>query len=67
MVASGRSAWIGWAELVSEHVDELALQHTAMVIRDVGAAGLGGLEAGWRSWGGAGRLAGGTPAARAPA
>ena len=49
VVASGRSAWIGWAELVSEHVDELAMQHTAMVIRDVGADVLGVIEAESRS------------------
>jgi endonuclease/exonuclease/phosphatase family metal-dependent hydrolase len=49
VVASGRSSWIGWAELVSEHVDELAMQHTAMVIRDVAADVLGVIEAESRS------------------
>ena len=49
VVASGRSSWIGWAELVSEHVDELAMQHTAMVIRDIGADVLGVIEAESRS------------------
>lgn len=45
VVAAGRASWIGWAELVSEHVDELAMQHTAMVIRDLGADVLGVIEA----------------------
>ena len=37
IVASGRDAWIGWVELKTEPIDELATRHTAMVIRDVGA------------------------------
>jgi endonuclease/exonuclease/phosphatase family metal-dependent hydrolase len=37
VVASGRDDWVGWVELKMEPVDELATQHTAMVIRDVGA------------------------------
>ncbi len=37
IVASGRADWIGWVELKSEPVNELAMQHTAMVIRDVRA------------------------------
>ena len=45
VVAAGRSSWIGWAELITEHVDQLAMQHTAMVIRDVGADVLGVIEA----------------------
>ncbi len=45
VVAHGRSAWIGWVELKTEHVDELAMEHTAMVIRDVGADVLGVVEA----------------------
>lgn len=45
VVAKGRSSWIGWAELTTEHVTELAMQHTAMVIRDVGADVLGVVEA----------------------
>jgi endonuclease/exonuclease/phosphatase family metal-dependent hydrolase len=45
VVAGGRSSWIGWVELKTEHVDELAMDHTAMVIRDVGADVLGVVEA----------------------
>jgi endonuclease/exonuclease/phosphatase family metal-dependent hydrolase len=36
VIASGRSDWVGWVELKNEPVNELATQHTAMVIRDVG-------------------------------
>jgi len=49
VVARGRSSWIGWVELVTEHVDQLAMRHTAMVIRDVGADVLGVVEAESRS------------------
>src|SRR4051794_29332613 len=35
VIATGRSSWIGWVELKTEHVDQLAMEHTAMVIRDV--------------------------------
>ena len=45
VVANGRADWIGWVELVTEQVDELAMQHTAMVIRDVNADVLGVVEA----------------------
>jgi endonuclease/exonuclease/phosphatase family metal-dependent hydrolase len=45
VIAKGRSSWIGWVELTTEHVTELAMQHTAMVIRDVGADVLGVVEA----------------------
>jgi endonuclease/exonuclease/phosphatase family metal-dependent hydrolase len=45
VVARGRSSWIGWVELITEHVDQLAMRHTAMVIRDVGADVLGVIEA----------------------
>jgi endonuclease/exonuclease/phosphatase family metal-dependent hydrolase len=45
VVASGRSSWIGWVELVTEHVDQLAMEHTAMVIRDVAPDVLGVVEA----------------------
>jgi endonuclease/exonuclease/phosphatase family metal-dependent hydrolase len=45
VVAQGRSSWIGWVELTTEHVTELAMQHTAMVIRDVDADVLGVVEA----------------------
>jgi endonuclease/exonuclease/phosphatase family metal-dependent hydrolase len=37
IVATGRSDWIGWVELKTEPVNELATQHTAMVIRDLDA------------------------------
>ena len=49
VVARGRSSWIGWVELITEHVDQLAMRHTAMVIRDVGADVLGVIEAESRS------------------
>ena len=37
IIASGRKEWIGWVELKTEPVNELATHHTAMVIKDVGA------------------------------
>lgn len=37
IVANGRTDWIGWVELKTEPVNELATRHTAMVMRDVGA------------------------------
>jgi predicted extracellular nuclease len=45
IVAKGRAGWIGWVELKTEPVDELAMEHTAMVIRDVAADVLGVVEA----------------------
>ena len=45
VVATGRSDWIGWLELVTQHVDEKATEHTAMVMRDVAADILGVVEA----------------------
>lgn len=45
LAARGRADWIGWVELKTEPVDELAMQHTAMVIRDVGADVMGVVEA----------------------
>jgi endonuclease/exonuclease/phosphatase family metal-dependent hydrolase len=45
VVADGRADWIGWVELKTEPVDDLAMQHTAMVIRDVAADVLGVVEA----------------------
>ena len=45
IVASGRASWIGWVELKTEPVHELAMEHTAMVIRDVAADVLGVVEA----------------------
>lgn len=45
LAASGRADWIGWVELKKEAVDELAMRHTAMVIRDIGADVMGVVEA----------------------
>ena len=45
IVANGRGDWIGWVELKKEPVNELAMDHTAMVIRDLAADVLGVVEA----------------------
>lgn len=45
VVARGRASWIGFVELVTESINERAMMHTAMVIRDVGADILGVVEA----------------------
>jgi endonuclease/exonuclease/phosphatase family metal-dependent hydrolase len=45
VVARGRPSWIGFVELVTESINERAMMHTAMVIRDVGADVLGVVEA----------------------
>ena len=45
VVANGRADWVGWVELTTEPTDELALRHTAMVVRDVAADVLGVVEA----------------------
>jgi endonuclease/exonuclease/phosphatase family metal-dependent hydrolase len=45
IVANGRADWIGWVELKTEPVDELAMRHTARVIKDVDAEILGVIEA----------------------
>lgn len=45
VVADGRADWVGWVELTTEPVTELASTHTAMVMRDVGADVLGVVEA----------------------
>ncbi|HWC11259.1 MAG TPA: endonuclease/exonuclease/phosphatase family protein [Acidimicrobiales bacterium] len=45
VVATGRTSWIGWVDLKTEHVDALAMEHTAMVMRDVAADVLGVVEA----------------------
>ena len=37
IVAGGRGDWIGWVELLTEPVDEVAVRMTARVIDDVGA------------------------------
>ena len=43
--ATGRDAWVGWSELRTEPVDEVAMANTARVIRDVGADVLTVVEA----------------------
>jgi len=45
VVANGRSDWIGWVELKTEPVDELAMRHTARVLKDIDADVLGVIEA----------------------
>lgn len=45
IVAAGRLDWVGWVELKTEPVNELATQHTAMVMNDVHAQILGVVEA----------------------
>jgi hypothetical protein len=45
VVADGRADWIGWVDLKTEPVDELAMRHTAMVIRDLDADVMGVVEA----------------------
>lgn len=37
VVAGGRDEWVGWLELKTEHVNEIATQNAARVIRDVNA------------------------------
>ena len=45
VVAGGRADWIGWVELTTDRVDELALMNTARVLHDVGADIVGVVEA----------------------
>jgi endonuclease/exonuclease/phosphatase family metal-dependent hydrolase len=45
VVADGRDDWVGWLELKLAQVDDLAVENTARVIRDVGADVLGLIEA----------------------
>ena len=45
MVAAGRAAWIGWVELKTDRVNEIAISNTARVIRDVNADILAVVEA----------------------
>jgi len=45
IVANGRASWIGWVELKTEPVNRRATQHTAMVMRDIGADVLAVVEA----------------------
>lgn len=44
VVAGGRDEWIGDVELRTEPIDEVAIEHTARVISDVGADVLGVVE-----------------------
>jgi hypothetical protein len=44
VVANGRDDWIGWLELKTEPVNEIATQNTARVIRDVTADVLATIE-----------------------
>jgi hypothetical protein len=44
VVANGRGDWIGWLELKTEPVNEIATQNTARVIREVNAHVLGTIE-----------------------
>jgi len=44
VVAGGRADWIGWVELTTDRVDELALVNTARVLQDVGADIVGVVE-----------------------
>jgi endonuclease/exonuclease/phosphatase family metal-dependent hydrolase len=45
VVANGRDDWIGWVELKTEPVDELASRHIAMVIQRIDPDVLGVVEA----------------------
>jgi endonuclease/exonuclease/phosphatase family metal-dependent hydrolase len=45
IVADGRADWVGWVELKAEPVNQLATQHVAMVMRDIGADVLAVVEA----------------------
>ena len=45
IIATGRDDWVGWVELKTEPVSELATRHTAMVMRDVNADVLGVIQA----------------------
>jgi len=45
VVANGRGEWIGWLELKTEAVNEVATRNTARVVADVGADALAVVEA----------------------
>jgi endonuclease/exonuclease/phosphatase family metal-dependent hydrolase len=45
VVAAGRESWVGWAELKTAHVNEVAVMNTGRVIRDVDADILAVIEA----------------------
>src|SRR5262249_1862901 len=44
VVAEGRGDWIGWLELKTERVNEIAIQNTGQVVRDVAADVLATIE-----------------------
>ena len=44
VVANGREEWVGWVELKTEAVDEIATRNTAQVVRDVNADVLATIE-----------------------
>jgi endonuclease/exonuclease/phosphatase family metal-dependent hydrolase len=45
IIANGRTDWLGWIELRTEAVNELAMLHTADVVRDVNADIFAAIEA----------------------
>jgi endonuclease/exonuclease/phosphatase family metal-dependent hydrolase len=45
VVADGRGDWLGWVDLETEEVNEVATRNTAQVLRDVGADVQGIIEA----------------------
>ncbi len=45
IVATGHGDWIGWVELATQPVDELATRMTARVIREIAADVMGVIEA----------------------
>ncbi len=45
IIVNGRDEWVGWVELATETVNEIAFQITAQVIKDVNADILGLVEA----------------------
>jgi endonuclease/exonuclease/phosphatase family metal-dependent hydrolase len=45
IVASGRGDWVGWAELKTAHVNDIAIMNTGRVLKDVNADILAVIEA----------------------
>jgi hypothetical protein len=45
IVANGRADWVGWVEVKTEPVNQLATRHVAMVMREIGADLLAVVEA----------------------
>jgi endonuclease/exonuclease/phosphatase family metal-dependent hydrolase len=45
IIAGGRDDWIGWVELITDRVDELAILNTSRVVHDVSADIVGVVEA----------------------